>query len=242
MESLDISGLKRRPEVISKYLNVKGDITSVTEDLNVLFPSRYLDRKLALIDTTISVVSIFAILDKDNNYAVVNAPIFVTLTPFSISDVSVDGVEYKSLYFQKDSVMIPNNKSVVRDNFLYDVFDDFFVNGRVPWYLNYNDISNVLLTTKKYANNNIGNDPLGFEILSSIIAREANNKTVYIRHVLDKSNKDKIQPKYIGLNNRFYSYDNTGARLFGSYFGDGLITSIVDPEKKTSATSDILRS
>lgn len=242
MEAIDITKLKRNPDVISKHLDITEDITTTKEDIYIVFPSRYLDRKLAIIGTDISVVSIFAILDRNDNYGVINAPIFVNLTPYSISDVTIDNAVYKYLYFQKDSVVMPNNKSVVRDNFLYDIFDDFYVKGKIPWYLNYNDISNVLLSTKKFANNNIGNDPLGFEILSSIIARDSRDKTIYIRHILDKTNKDKIQPSYVGLNNRFYSFDNTGARILGSYFGDGLITSIVDPEKKTSATSEILRS
>ena len=39
-----------------------------------------------------------------------------------------------------------------------------------------------------------------------------------------------------------FAFDNTGSRLVGSYFSDGITTSIVDPETKTSEQTKILRS
>ena len=123
---------------------------------------------------------------------------------------------------------------------MYDIFDEFFVQGNVPWYLNYDDLSNIFIESKKYANSNIGSDPLAFEILSSIVTRSSEDKKVYYRHLITSGN-NKIKPDYVGLNNPYYSFDNTGAKLIGSRFGAGLNVALVEPEKKTSATSQILR-
>lgn len=241
MESLQSKQFKRNPAAIKNAIKVAGNITTATQPLRIMFAARYINRKLALLDHNIQVVSIYALINEKNEYAVINAPIFQTLTPSNILDVSVDDKLYKMLYFNQGGVIIPNNRLIVRDSFLYDLFDELFVKGNVPWYLGYEDLSNIFLLSKQYANSKIGNDPLAFEILSSIVTRSSNDKKVYFRHMLTENNVNKLHPVYIGLNNPYYSFDNTGAKLIGSRFGDGINVAIVEPEKKTSATSDILR-
>ena len=80
---------------------------------------------------------------------------------------------------------------------------------------------------------------MAFEILTSIVSRDPSNKRVYFRQILNKH--EDINPAFIGLNNLYYSFDNTGAKILGNYFGEGVIAAIIDKEKKTSATSEILR-
>lgn len=242
MESLQISKLKRNARKLENSIKVTGDITKAVEDVYVVFPERYINRNLATIDTEIKVVSCYALLDNKNNYAVVNAPIFQTLTPTNINTIDIDGDKYKILEFDANTVMIPNNSCIVRDSFLYDIFDEFFVKGNIPWYLNYEDLSDIFAQAKTYANSNIGSNPLIFEILTSVISRSPKNKKIYFRDIATSSNKDKITPEYVGLNNPYYSFDNTGAKLIGSRLGAGLNVAIVEPETKTSATSEILRS
>lgn len=242
METLSVNGLKRNPAKIKSLLKVGGNITTALDNLRVIFPERYINRKLAILDQRVQVLSLYAILDDDGNYAVVNAPIIQTVTPSNITDVTVNGKPYKVLHFIKNNVMIPNNTLIMRDNFLYDLFDELFIKGNVPWYLDYNDVASIFLESKKYANSNIGKDPLSFEVLTSIITRDPNDKKIYARQTITPANMDKLKFSYIGLNNPYYSFDNTGAKLIGSRFGDGVNVAIVEPEKKTSATTDILRS
>lgn len=242
MDNLLINKLKRNPEKIQSLLKVTGDITTALDNLYVIFPERFIDRKLAFIDSEVKVLMCCAILDDSNNYALINAPIFQTLTPSNISNVKCEDDTYKLLSFKANTVIIPNNNTILTDNFMYDVFDEFFIKGKIPWYLNYEDVSNVFLESKKYAGSNIGNNPLIFEMLTSIITRLDKDKKIYLRHILTKENKNKIQSTYIGLNNPYYSFDNTGARLIGSRFGAGLNVALVEPETKTSATTEILRS
>ena len=240
MDSLQSSDFKRKPEVIKAAVKVTGNITTAVEPLRIMFASRYINRKLAILDHNIQLLSLYALINNKNEYALVSAPIFQTVTPYTISDTVVDDTVYKVFYFNKGGVIIPNNKLIIRDNFMYDIFDEFFVQGNVPWYLNYDDLSNIFIESKKYANSNIGSDPLAFEILSSIVTRSSKDKKVYYRHLIT-SGDNKIKPDYVGLNNPYYSFDNTGAKLIGSRFGAGLNVALVEPEKKTSATSQILR-
>ena len=242
METLQINKAVRNTKKIMDKVKVSKEITTALDDLYVIFPERYINRKLAFIDSEISVLSIYAIMDNKNNYAVVNAPIFQTLSPANINTVEVNGDKYKVLEFFKGGVMIPNNTCIIRAEFLYDIFDEFFIKGYIPWFLSYEDISNIFERAQEYSGSNIGSNPLIFEILTSVISRSPRNKKIYMRHLLTEANKHKLTPVYVGLNNPYYSFDNTGAKLMGSRFTAGLNVAIVEPETKTSATSEILRS
>ena len=242
MENISTTELKYNPAAFSNIFNVKKDVTITNANIMVLFPDRYINRKLVLMDNVISIVAIYAIVDENNNYCTVLAPIFQTMTPNLIRDVNVDGEPYKALYFDAGDVFIPNNKLIVRDSFIYDLFDEFFIKGKVPWFLNYEQLSNLFAESKKYANTNVGADSMAFEILTAIISRYNKDKKVYFRTVVDKSNRNALTPTYVGLNNPYYSFDSTGAKLIGSRFGTGLIVGMVEPETKTSVTTDILRS
>lgn len=242
MLTLDTKRLKRNPELIKSYFKKVGESTVVKNNVRIIFPDRYINKELAVIGNSVKLVSIYAIIDEDDNYAVVSAPIYQEVSPNNINDISIDGIIYKELHFDKDDVFILNNNLVVTDNFMYDIFDEFFIKGNIPWFMDYNDMSNIMLETKKYAGSNIGKNPLTFEILTSIIARDKTNKKTYFRKILNKNNINKIKPIYVGLNNIYYSFDNTGARLIGGYFGAGLTTAMAEPETKSSEVSNILRS
>lgn len=236
MVSFRVNEFTRKPNAIKSLLKTTNGITTTSEDIRIMFPERYVESNMATIDNVIKVIGIYAILDNKNNYAVMNIPIMQELTPSHVDEVSVDGVVYKMLYFNKNSVVMPINKLIVNSDFIYVLFNDFFAAGRVPWYLDYTDLSNVFLESNKYLNNGIGKEIVAFELLASIVARDPEDLSVYYR--LSKSNK---APGYAGLNNLYYSYNNTGSKLVGSYLKTGLINAMIDPETKESETTKILR-
>lgn len=238
--SYKLSNLKRNPKIISSYFKIVGETTLTTENIKVLVPTRYLDKKLCIITNSVKVLSVYMVIDNKNNYGIVSAPIMQDITPVNISNVSLDGVPYIELEFNKGDVFIPNNNLIMSDTFMYDIFDEFYIKGNVPSFLDYMDVRNLMLETKKYANSNIGNNPLIFELFTSIISRDPKNKKVYYRNM--KSRTNKTRPTYVGLSNIYYSYDNTGAKLIGGYFGEGITTAIVEPETRSSDVSNILRS
>lgn len=239
MENLDVRSLKRNPEAISKLFVVKNGVTTVTEEVVVLFPDRFINAKLCQLGTTVNVISLYAIVDGNENYAVCSAPIVQTLAPSIIKNINIEDKPYKALMFNKDSVYLPNNNLIARSDIIFNILDELIIKGNVPWYMDYEDLSNVIIKSKKYASHGIGNDSLAFEILTSIASRLKEDKRIYYRH---KKPGYKDKPEFVGLNNPYYSFNNTGARLIGSRFGAGLNTALVDPEKKSSATTEILTS
>lgn len=236
MVDINIKQYKRNPSVISKYLKTSNNIITTSQDLVVMFPSRYIEANLATIDTTTRVIGIYAIVDNKNNYAVCNIPIMQELSPFSIEEVTIENVKYKILNFHKNSVFMPRNKLVINADFIYNLFNDFFVGGRIPWFLSYTDIADMFIESGKYLDNPIGNNLLAFEVLTSIIAREYSNPKIYYR-----LSKSKDNPKYVGLKNIYYSFNSTGSKLIGSYLRDGITSAILEKETKSSETTNILR-
>lgn len=237
MIAYDVTRLKRNPTAVSKLFKTSNNIATVSDDVVVTIPTRYIDAGLATIDTVVKTIGIYAVIDSKNNYAVCNTPIFHNLSPFSIEDTSIGDVKYKLLNFHKGSVFMTTTKGIVNADVLYPIFKDLFAGGRVPWFMGYEDLCTVFVESKKYINNKLGSSALAFEIITSVSARDSSDPTKYYRLTNMKNN-----PKYVGLDNKYYSYNNTGAKLIGSYMKTGMMTSLLDPETKTSETSKILRS
>jgi len=239
MESLNTSGLKRNPDAIKKCFKTIGGSIIATKDIRLIFPERYINKNIATVGSTVRVVSIYAILDNEGNYAVSNVPVMVELTPSNIGEIEASGIN-KVCYFEKDSVFAPKNTLIKDDKFLYDLFDEFIINGNVPAFMNYEDISNIIAQARKYAGQGIGDNPVAMEILASIISKSKENDEHYMRQFIkNKGNNTKI--KYIGLKNLYHTFDNTISKLVGNYYSTGVTTAILDKEEKTTNIEEILR-
>jgi len=237
---LDPAKLKHNPEAISKLFKITGDTTFCTDDLYVVFPERYVNKKLAVMGATVKLLSIYAVIDKDYNYAVVIAPIYTFIQPTNVTAVVVKGVVNKVLEFDKGSIFCADNNLVRDDSFMYDLFIEFFDQGKVPWYISYEKLAELLAESSKYAGSGIGNDPLAFEIMSAIIARDSKDKLNFYRHKI-KSLDDKAPVEYVGLNNVVYAYDNTLSKVMGGYMETGITTAVVNKEDRSNTVSKILR-
>lgn len=227
------------PLVQSAVKTVKETIVC-TKDIRIIFPERYINQGLAFMGSIVKVVNIFAIIDDKNNYSTTICPAYIELIPSNITDITVDGVNYKCLHFEKDSVICGNINLVRNTDFLYNLFDEFFIKGKVPWFLSYDNKSDILLESMKYANSRIGNNPVAYEILAAIISRSSDDKTQYYRHKI-KDNKGKVPMINIGLNNIYYSFDNTASKIIGGYYGPGVTAAVITKEKKTTVMADVLR-
>jgi len=229
METVVSSSYKHKPDLIVKLLKQTGNTIIATDDLRIVFPDRYIDKSLAVLGSTVNVIAMVAILDNSDN------------TPNAIEDIMIDGKLYKTLLFNKGDVIVPNTVMVKNADFMYNLFDEFFVKGNVPWYISYDMLSDIFIESKKYANSSIGNDIVAFEILAATIARSVKDKHKQYRQTI-KSTKDKAPVYYVGLNNVYYSYVNTGAKLIGNYYGSAVTGAVVDKEKESTELVDMLRS
>lgn len=243
MQPFNIKNLKRKPDIIKSCFKIVGNSIILNKEISVIFPTRFINRKLAYMGDTVNVLGIFAIVDENNNYAIMNIPAMIELTPSMSNEINIEDNPYMLLEFNQYDVFSNNTKLLQEDGFIYDLFDDFFIQGNIPWYLDYEDLSNILVLSQKYAGSRIGSNPLGLEILTSIAARVSSDKTIFYRTLskdMEKMKKDK--PSYVALQNIYYTFSSTLAKTSGSYYKDGIVSAIVNKEKKKNKLEVILTS
>lgn len=235
MINIKVSKLKHNPEIFKKIFQVKKENTITTKKVMMVFPERYIQRELVFFDSTIKVLNIVGIIDEDNNYCSFIAPLFIDTVPYNIEDITIDGVLHKCLTYEADSVIIQSNSIIKSETSMYNIFDEMLVQGRVPWYVDYDNIKDIFINAGKYAGSKVGKNPLAYEIIASEIARDKDDKNKYFRL------NPKGRPTYVGLNNLFYSFKTTDSKLIGGYYGYGVSAAINNPETETSKISEILR-
>ncbi len=242
MDKLSSSKLKFNPKrILSKVKKV--DTTYVTlDDIRVIFPDRYINANLASIGSIVTLISVYIIVDKDHNYAIVNKPIKVEMDPVEIGDIEIDGSINKVLYFNTGDIIIPNTVCQVTDTFLYAILDEFIIKGNTPWFLSYGDLSKVFITSDVYSGSKLGKALAPFNALTMLVCRDVKDPKISLRHKLTKPTDFRTMKfTVIGLKNPFYSYDNTISKVVGSYASDGQLAAIVEPETSAPDIENILR-
>ena len=237
---LELGKLKHKPDAIKKLFTNKADSVLANDKFYIIFPERYVNKNLAVMGGTVKLISVYAIVDTNYNYGVISAPVFIDIAPNNITSVLVNGEVNKVLEIEKDHVFVYNRNLIQEESFLYDILDEFFLQGKVPWFMTYDKLSDLFIESRKYAGSKLGDDVLAMEIVASIITRSSEDKLVSYRHAVNKKGK-VAKPGYVGLSNVYYSYDNTTAKLMGGYMKQGVTTAIVNREKSTTKVSAVLR-
>ena len=242
MEDLDISTMKRNSKFMDKYTIQKGNNVIAKEELYFLFPDKFIDKNLSVIDMTSTLLACMAIC-KDNEYAVMNMPCKIKVSPSSVEDVVIDGVVYKKLIIDKNDLVMDTTKYVKNGNMVYDVFEYMVIQGKVPWYMEYEDLFGLFNNVPEYTGTSVGEDPLVFEIVTAVISRYGKDIHTSYRNVIKKREDLKTKElKYIGLMNMYYTFKSTLAKISGSYFKEGIISAVVNgPTDKATDLEKIIR-
>ena len=243
MKTFDKDKLVKDNNYIKDLIKDNGDIYITKKDLLVVFPQRFVDKEFTILGTQSLVLGIIAIIDPEaNKYAVLKIPGRLEMQPTEIDTMAIDDVPYYSLYFEKGMDFITNKKVIKEGNFLFDMFDNFLIKGKIPWYLEYQDLIDIFTKIGKFTGSKAGSNPLVYEILTAVIARWKEDKKVQFRNYVNQVGKiEKDELTWVGLENIWYSYSSTVNKLAGSYMELGLVSSILDPEKEVSDIEHVLR-
>jgi len=244
MESLDITKFKRNPKFMDKYTITKGNNVTAKEELYYLFPDKFLDKNLAVIDVTSTLLACMAICNNKDEYAVLNLPCKIKVSPSSTEEVMIGDVLYQKVVMDEGDLIIDDLKYVKNGNMVYHVFEYFVIQGKIPWYLEYEDVFELFNNIPEYTATSVGKDPLVFEILTSIITRTQKDIKISYRNAIN-TEADKINTKarYIGLMDIWYTFKSTLSKIAGSYMKDGIVSSIVNgPGKEATDLEKIIRS
>lgn len=228
---------------VQAALTLQADKSAVTsKPLKLYVPERYVEKKLVKIGSEIYVVGIFALVVEDKYYAVSTTNAMMRIKPTTISTVKFEEDSYLEFAFEPGSVVFATTELIRTDTLVYYIFDEFIAKGRVPWYIEYEDLAKLFLSSDKHAGVRLGGQHAILEMFAAAIARDPNQRSRYYRQSLsDKAGANEPPPKFIPLRSIVDGATNTTSRLLGSYWNDGLNSALIHPSDKTERVEELLR-
>lgn len=239
---MDPNKLQRDAGKVQAALKEVGDSLVAVKGVKVYIPSRYTERRLASIGAESNTVGIFAITLDDQYYAVNLTMASMRLEPTSMNTVMIEGSEYIEFYFEPGSVVVPDVELLKDDTMPYYVYNEFVSGGHIPWFLTYLDLAKLFDSAPYHAGLNVGANSAVLEMIMATIARSPEDRTVYYRHFIEKMGDiGKRPPDYIDFSSVIFNATNTSARMIGSYFEEGVSSSLINPSERRERIEDILR-
>ena len=235
---------KRDPSFVLSTLkeNQTGQIIT-TQACKVQIPVRFTEVGLGEIGINTFAYGLFPIILDSGQYAVMNMNALVQLDPYKLSAETIDDVDYHVFHFTANQILIKSSDIVRRDTLMYNVFDEFIFKGKIPWYVEYDDLGKLFDTAKKYGNSNVATNLEVIEFIAAMVARSKDDRTKHIRSVCNTysdASLDKVS--YVPLNSVYYSVNNTLNKIAGSYFSEGVTSALVNQSKEISKVEKLLRS
>ena len=234
--------LKRDPLRVRSALQELPDGRVVAkEQVKIYVPYRYIERDLAIIGVENHILGIHAIVVGEC-YAVTLVDAMVPIEPSQTNKVKMAGDDFLEFVFDAGSTVFKSLNLVCVDTLTYRIYDEIFAKGNIPWYLGYEELARIFDTAKKHADANIGMEQEVTQLIVSLIARSREDRTKYYRTVV-QSTDDLINnpPAFVPLMSVRYSATNTLTKLGGSYFGQGVVSALINPSERTERIENLLR-
>lgn len=213
-----------------------------TKGCKIYSPRRFAERKLAVIANEIRIVGIYAISVQDRYYGVSLANAMMQIKPSSTSIVEVDGDEYYEFSFEPGSVVIPNLELVKDKTLTYHIYDEIIAKGNVPWFMSYEDLGKLFVSAKYHAGITLAANNVPLEMIAASISRTQKDRSKYFRHEIKNiDDQFKLAPFYVAFRSVIHGATNTTSKLMGAYFGDGMMSALVNPSEKVEDIETLLR-
>lgn len=208
----------------------------------IYIPSRFVEQDLAILGVNNYIVGIYAIVVDNLYYGVSTVNAMINIDPTSTNKVKLENDSYIEFVFDPGSTVFKSLNLVKIDVLTYKIYDEVFSKGRVPLYLDYNDLGGIFDTAKYHANANLGTSGEVTQLIASMITRDPDNKNKYYRTVVENlSDLREKPPAFIPLRSVAYAATNTTARLGGSYFDKGVVSALVNPSDRVERIESLLK-
>jgi hypothetical protein len=203
--------------------------------LEVYIPKIYQERKLLTIGEIASSLGIFQIRINDAVYANFLFLGKLNIEFTSYKNVTEDGFKYIVLELIKDSVFISNSQLVKNGNLLYEIFVMFLAYGKIPPFLNYDEIYQLFDYDQEHCGINLKVNHSIFEMIYAHIFRDAKDPYKFYRHTL----MDK-PPIIVPLHQISHGPISTTSRIMGGYLSEGITSALVDENTHVPSTIENL--
>lgn len=234
--------LKRNAgKVLEALGDTPGKPVIAKKALKILFPTRFRDINLAIIGETSYVFGLFAVVVGEE-YALINLNCYLELGKAAISKAKYADGEYYVYSYEPGDIVIKTKEVVARSNLIFTAIDEFVFKGKVPWYMNYEDMGRLFSTAEEFAGTKAKLIPSVMEFLAAYIARKKDDRSKYIRDGATKyEDFDLSKIAWVPLRSVYWSAPGTVNKLSGAYFADGVVSALVNPSQKVEKVESILR-
>lgn len=216
-------------------MQVVDDTVIAAEACKIVIPFSYLSNRLATISEDISILAVAAVVSGDE-YGVLNGCCQLKITPSQTKQVMMGGTEYMEFYFEKGDTMIPSLLSVKDSDLVADIYGQFYSRGRVPDYLDGDDVGLLLQYHNQFGGLKIASANTPFEVVTAMISRDHKDKFKYWRH-----GDMKFTPIVVPFSSVIFNARSTTAKLLGSNLKDGFTSALVNPSEKSEKVENMLR-
>lgn len=241
---MDLSTLTRnRDKVRANFVELDDNSVVAREGCKIYIPQRYINKGLANVSETVWSVGEFIVVTDSGYYCAMLVPAIVQLVPSEVRQIKLDGNPYYELSFAAGSVVIETTWIPKSDNCIPPLFNEFVINGNVPYGYSLFDLVKAFALSPKYTGFKMGANPQVYETIINIIARNADDLNLQYRTVpFALDDVYKKPPVIVGLRNPAVTSTNTVAKLIGSYFQDGTVSALINPSDRVEGVEAILRS
>lgn len=232
---MSYAGLKRNRTLLMDNFQTVGDQVMVRQACKIVIPYNYLKYRLARIGERTNILAVAGVIIGEE-YGVLNGCCSLEITPSTTRQVVVGGVEYLEFEFEAGSIVVGSLDFVIDSDLLYDMHMYFYANGRVPWFMDYDDLSRLFILHRPYGGLNIAPNNIPFEIYTAMICRDPKNKFKLYRHT-----DMKFTPVVIPFNSVLFNANSTTAKLLGSNLVDGFASALANPTTQSEPLENMLR-
>lgn len=225
---------KRDQDFMNSVVVLKDGAYYCNQPVNIEFPKWYQDKQMFDISDNTYLYGVFS-LHCGDKYSVSVIPTVLVTAPIMITEVDRNGEPYLQLRYGKGDKIIESEK-VIQHSFLsFNFFNSNFMQGKVPWFLEHEDLCRIMDNMVQYAASNLGANLVSNEVVVSFITRSKKNLSKFYR-----INPDG-EYTYIDLMDVRHSTLSTLSKFAGNYFDEALVSALVQQEKTPNRLENHVR-
>ena len=239
---MDTSELIRNPKYVIDSFKRSGGMQIATKLTKYYIPTRYEEKKLAVIGMPHFICGVFGIVVEDKYYASSVAATMIEIDPDYINTVKIDDISYYEFTFNPGSVIHPNLNVVQGGDVIFSIYDMLVAGGNIPWYIDLNNLPSIFRKAREFSGSPIGFGTAAIELKIAVLARSPEDIAEYYCHYVNRVGKDKAKPpQYIGNRHAVFGATNTLSRMIGNYHDHSIAASLNNPTQDVEDIEYILR-
>lgn len=237
---MDIAHLEHDKGYILNSIRTLSDNSVIaTRKVDVFFPKRFEDHNLAEIYDTIRCIGLVGIV-AGNKYACLGVLTRFAFSAGDVSETNINGDTYVVMHFEPGETIIESLLVPADPLITYDYFLEFIKFARIPWYIDFEKLLDVIDESRVIAGSFSGSCAQVIRVLLSLTCRDPDNPDVEFRYGNNISNPN-VKPLIIGMNNPGQLLTGTFARFSGGYLADNTIAGIQEGPTEITELEKILK-